>query len=274
MSSDGGAKRWWDNYLVRYFMPTIAGVAIVIWLGHIADTGVAGKPFQELLLLPKTTTEVKTPTLILLFLYGNLFCYVASFPILSFHATRVWDCKNLTWRSFFLSGYFVTAIVSLAVLFISLFVPNGWRYWCAFPLAFLFSFYQVARIWMVRKSINGTSLVYGYASALAEQRTSGVSPNDKQGNTEWREDLVETYRHQREHGNSGFIFLLELALAGLAYWIVANDDLSDPLKKLSAVGILFGLWAFPAALVHMLAQHLERSFSLYAPKDKAGEEAD
>ena len=41
MSSYGGAKRWWDDYLVRYFMPTIAGVAIVIWIGHIADAGVA-----------------------------------------------------------------------------------------------------------------------------------------------------------------------------------------------------------------------------------------
>ena len=182
--------------------------------------------------------------------------------------------RNLNWRNFILNGYIATAIVSLAVLLISLCSHIGLRYCLAFLPAIYFSGIQVARIWMVRKSINGTSLVYGYASALAEQRTSGVSPNDKQGNTEWREDLVETYRHQREHGNSGFIFLLELALAGLAYWIVANDDLSDPLKKLSAVGILFGLWAFPAALVHQLAQHLERSFSLYAPKDKAGDIAD
>ena len=262
MRNDGGTKRWWEDYLVRYFMPSIAGVAIVIWLGYIGGEG-----FQELLLLPKTTSEINTPKLILLYLYGNLFCYVASYPILSFHATRVLRFKNLSWLNFILNGYIATAVLSLVVLFISLGHHNKLPYWGAFLLAIYFSGIQVARIYMVRKSINDTNLVYGYAAALAEQRTSGVPLNDKQGNTEWRKDLVETYRHQREHGNSGFIFLLELTLAGLAYWIVANDDLSDPLKKLSAVGILFGFWAFPAALVHQLAQHLERSFSLYAPKD-------
>ena len=268
MSSYGGAKRWWDDYLVRYFMPTIAGVAIVIWIGHIADAGVAGKPFQELLLLPKTTHDIDIPTLILLLLYGNLFCYVASFPILSFHATRVLEFKNTTWpKSHLWNGYIATAVMSVIVLLISLCFHNKMPYWGAFLPAIFFSCIQVARIWMVRKS------VYGYASALAKRRslqketeTEALTRrffNDKGRSMQWREDLVETYRHQREHGNSGFIFLLELVLAGLTYCIVANGELSDPLKKLSAVGILFGFWAFPAALVHMLAQHLERRFSRY-----------
>ena len=266
MSSDGGAKRWWEDYLVRYFMPSIAGVVIVIWLGDIA-----GDNFQELLLLPKTTYDINTPNLILLFLYGNLVCYVASYPILSFHATRVWDCKNLTWRSFFLSGYVATAVVSLAVLYTSLSLPTWCRNWWAFLLAIAFSFYQIVRICMVMKSNKDISRVYTYASTLAKRRslqketatealTRGFF-NDKGRSMQWRRDLIETYRHLREHGNSGFIFVLELTLAGLTYCIVANDDLLDPLKKLSAVGILFAFWAFPAALVHMLAQHLERSLA-------------
>ncbi len=248
--SSGGGKRWWENYLVRYFTPSIAGVAIVLWLGDIA-----GEHFQELLLLPKTATDINTLTLILLLLYGNLYCYVASYPILSFHATRVLDFKNSTWsHSHLWHGYIATAVLSLFVLFISLCFHNRLCYGWAFPLAFLFSVVQVARICMVWKSKNGITLVYGYASALAKQRTlSGEA---------WRQDLLETYRHLREHGNSGFIVLLELALAGLAYWIVVNHELSAS-QKLSAVGILFAFWAFPAALVHLLAQHLERSFSRY-----------
>ena len=84
---------------------------------------------------------------------------------------------------------------------------------------------------------------------------------------------METYRHMREHGNSGFILLLELTLAGLAYWIVDNNELSK-YEKLSAVGILFALWAFPAAFVHILAQHLERRFSHYDFGGEAGDEGD
>ena len=221
MRGYGGAKRWWEDYLVRYLMTSIAGVAIVIWLGDIA-----GKPFQELLLLPKTTSEINTPTLILLLLYGNLFCYVASYPILSFHATRVLDFKESTWLRSCPDGYIATTVLSLAVLFISLCLPNGWRYCLAFLLAIIFSGIQLIRICKglkpkvpVQGLRNDVSLAYDYACKLSKQRTllegttPGVPPNDKRRNTEWRQDLVETYRQLREHGNSGFIFLLELTLA-------------------------------------------------------------
>jgi len=29
MSNENGTYRWWENYLVRYLMPSIAGAAIV-----------------------------------------------------------------------------------------------------------------------------------------------------------------------------------------------------------------------------------------------------
>ena len=271
-------------------MPSIAGVAIVLWLGDVAD-----EKFQELLLLPPTS-EINTPKLILLFLYGNLFCYVASYPILTFHATRVLDFKNPTWsHSHLWNGYIVTAVLSVVVLLISLCLPNGWRYWGAFLLAFAFSFYQVVRIFMSKtendgspfslvqvvriflpESENDGSPAYNYAFAMAKRRslieeiTSEVLTSDKRKNTKWREDLMETYRHMREHGNSGFIFLLELILAGLIYCILVKNAHSG-FQQLSEVGILLVLWAFPAALVHMLAQHLERRFSHY---DWGGEPAD
>ncbi len=165
------------------------------------------------------------------------------------------------------NGYIVTAVLSVAVLLISLCLPNGWRYCLAFVLTIAFSAFQLVRICMVWKSKNGISLAYGYASNLAKRRTmSEVLSSDKEWNTKWREDLVETYRHMREHGNSGFIFLLELTLAGLIYCILVNGAHSG-FRQLSEVGILLAFWAFPAALVHMLAQHLERRFS----EDKADE---
>ena len=32
-------NRWWENYLVRYLMPSIAGIAIVSWLSYVAEPG-------------------------------------------------------------------------------------------------------------------------------------------------------------------------------------------------------------------------------------------
>ena len=272
MRGDAGTKRWWEYYLVRYFMPSIAGVAIVLWLGNIAGEG-----FQRLLLLP-TTSEINAPRVILLLLYGNLFCYVASYPILSFHATRVLEFKNSTWpHSHLWNGYIATTALSLAVVFSSLFLPNGCRYWCALSITFAFSVCQVARICMSKSNKYG-SPAYGYACTLAKRRglqketQTEALINNKQGSMQWGRDLMETYRHMREHGNSGFIFLLELILAGLAYCIVDNE--LSKYHKISAVGILFAFWTFPAALVHMLAQHLERRFSHYDFGGQAGDEAD
>jgi hypothetical protein len=73
MSQEYGTTRWWENYLVRYLMPSIAGVAIVNWLCSYAGNGL-----RSLLLLPTAGERLDATSLTLLFLYGNLFCYVAS----------------------------------------------------------------------------------------------------------------------------------------------------------------------------------------------------
>ena len=32
MNTQPGATRWWENYLVRYFIPSVAGMIILRWL--------------------------------------------------------------------------------------------------------------------------------------------------------------------------------------------------------------------------------------------------
>lgn len=86
MGDTTGSNRWWESYLVRYFMPSIAGVATVGWLSSIA-----GNELKNILFFGLLGTELSAPVLTLLVIYGNLFCYVASYPILGFHATRVID---------------------------------------------------------------------------------------------------------------------------------------------------------------------------------------
>jgi hypothetical protein len=71
---------------------------------------------------------------------------------------------------------------------------------------------------------------------------------------------MDTYRHLREHGNSAFTFILELALAGLVYCVITKPGQTPP-QQLGAVGALFAIWAIPAVFVHFLGQSLEQRFS-------------
>ena len=112
MSTENGAYRWWENYLVRYLMPSIAGAAIVSWL--VAS----GHPdIKKLLLLELGSQELQAPTLVLLFLYGNLFCYISSYPILGFHITRVIDFEQGVWHRKAWDGYLSTFALACLVLF-------------------------------------------------------------------------------------------------------------------------------------------------------------
>ncbi len=41
MSNESGTTRWWEYYLPRYLMPSVAGVAIVNWLCSYGAMGSA-----------------------------------------------------------------------------------------------------------------------------------------------------------------------------------------------------------------------------------------
>ena len=282
MSTAYGDNRWWENYAVRYLMPSVAGVAIVKWIcWH------AGDKLLSLLSLPPGAIS-ETASLILLFLYGNLFCYVASYPILVFHATRVLDFSGDRWKwRIPLDGYIATSILAAAAFSIT-HADQPCRFWSAFILALVFAGVQIGRVWLVFskrtlldgcRGVNGdqggdVNFLYGYCFALAtrrakrteteEETTSDGADDDepiitRRGEAIWQKDYMETYRHLREHGNSAFIFLLELALAALAYCVVKPEK--NQFQQLSAIGVLFAVWATPAVFVHLIGQYLERRFS-------------
>jgi len=69
MNTESGTTRWWEYYLPCYLMPSVAGVAIVSWLCSYGGDGM-----RSLLSLPPRGTPLDTTSLILLLLYGNLFC--------------------------------------------------------------------------------------------------------------------------------------------------------------------------------------------------------
>ena len=119
MNNESGATRWWENYLVRYLMPSIAGAAIVAWL-----TSIAGHEMKALLFIEFGDQGLQSPTLLIIFLYGNLFCYIASYPILCFHVTRVIDFGKNPCSSIVLNGYFSTIALGIIALAIYIFVQQ------------------------------------------------------------------------------------------------------------------------------------------------------
>jgi hypothetical protein len=286
MSQEYGTTRWWENYLVRYLMPSIAGVVIVNWLCSYGGNGL-----RLLLFLPTTGERLDATSLTLLFLYGNLFCYVASYPVLVFHVTRVMDFSDGKWRAKPLDGYIATIVLTAIAFGVFHYATPELHYWLAFLMVVGFVAIQLTRIGLVffrRIRVQGTSgtvsPAYGYAYALARRRgipakeETDESPakkeRDEASNTDdlddeglttvrrdaWRQEYMDTYRHLREHGNSAFIFLLEIALASLTFCIITKPG-QLPAQQLGAIGTLFAVWALPATFVHLLGQHLERRFS-------------
>lgn len=293
MSKRSEATRWWENYLVRYLMPSIAGAVVVSWLVSRSNGEVG-----PLLHLPATGSALDTPSLILLFLYGNLFCYIASYPILCFHVTRVVDFKAGRWRpNPLVDGYLVTIEVAIAALLCAILAPPSWHYPVVFALILLLVVAQLYRIYSVlspRIKVDGLAdavcPAFGLSYALARRRgvpeeseettkrqhvvgAEGAAVLEAQEDDEldvltthrqiqWRPEFIASYRHLREHGNSAFIFIQELTLAALLSCVISEPSNSG-IEQLGLIGIIFGAWAAPGMFVHLIGQHLEHRFSRF-----------
>lgn len=289
MSADNGAYRWWENYLVRYLMPSIAGAMIVNWLATIG-----GEKLKKALLIDTGSGQsLQSPTLVVLFLLGNLFCYVASYPVLGFHVTRVVDSDHKVWRRFAFDGYIITGVLAVLVL-LGTALCGGTSIASKslpFALAITFSLAQFYRLYLgfERVTFDGVtgsvSKMYAYTYTLARRRgvaeetktTKHSSPNAPAGTSQqgtssavesfkkstWRREFMDSYRHMREHGNSAFIFVLELVLAGLCYLVLSTFADKDQTYQLAAIAVLLAVWALPAVFSHLVGQHIERRFSWY-----------
>jgi hypothetical protein len=286
-------NRWWEYYLPRYLMPSVAGVVIVNWLCSYGGDGL-----RALLGLPTNGKSFDSSSLILLFLYGSLFCYIASYPVLVFHATRVMDFHKGKWQAIPLRDGYITTVV--VVVFAMGIARTECRYWAAFLTVGVFAGIQVGRIcgvllhrFKVKEHGEKVSDAYFYSYVLAHRRGIPVETTEKETRSpqvsresslttekededeetrtvlshtnSWREEFMDTYRHLREHGNSAFIFILEIGLGALVFCILSKPN-QPPTREIGAIGVLFGIWATPSMLVHLLAQHLERRFSRYDQK--------
>lgn len=291
MAEGSASNRWWENYLVRYFLPSLAGMLILYWLQRFSGASLYLPPF-----LPDEWKDFNTAHLIFWLLLGSLYSYIASYPALVFHATRILDFRDVqgrpaNWPYRFLNPY------GCSIAFTLLVGVSAWRNqkWCAAFLVLLFTVLQVYRILKVSSAIgrfgldkdfdaqNDASIAYAYLRKLSERRAvitqERAKPKEEEkakGKTvetvtirKDEQDLVASYRHLREHGNTALIVLLEFALCPVLYLVLECQ--SRPGSQVLFVGVLV-LWVFPSVLIHGLAQHIERRFSYfqYSVEDTAG----
>jgi len=252
-------------------MPSIAGMLFVAWMDQATD-GLLSCLISDTLVGNIKTGHLNSAKLLFLFLLGNVFCYVASFPILIFHVTRMIDFRGAEARPRCLFGLpYASALIFLVAVTVAVVVgrycPQIWKLLPYF-LAVLFSGYQVRRLHRAMTTMEpldgkDASLGYRFQHKLASRKAERFLQCD-QAKGQIVESLTdgeirESYWAMREHGNSAFILFLEFAYCELLYMAVVGFGS----YRWSAIAVLTTIWIFPAVLVHGYGQHLERRFSLF-----------
>jgi len=188
--------------------------------------------------------------LTLLAAYGLVYCYVASAPILVFHAGRflVLEIKP---RSVIKSKAFYPCALFPFVLgvLVWLFEGKGISFaLTAFALVLLLELQFV----VVCLSICWREKLFMFYESLAghREKTKG--------------EIVESYRHLREHGNSFFIVFLEVALGVVLFQ--AAKLAQDRCNKAAGPGLVevyllvFVAWILPAVCVWLISTLIEGRF--------------
>ena len=249
--SEKNENRWWENYLVRYLVPSIAGMFILMWLNK--NSGGSGILEKYLPMLKLTNgKDFNTASLTVWLLLGTLYCYIASYPILVFHAVRVYllTKKNISPKLFLL---FIVLCMICFVLYLKIFflIP---------VFVLIFSCFQYYFLYKVVEGERG----YAYMRHLTKAK-NGLIPNTEK-NAGYIKDITDSYKHLREHGNTALIILLEILLAFILYFSL-HFERGNKFMDFSIVSIILIIWIFPAALVYFYGHLLERKFSEFDNKE-------
>lgn len=256
-------NRWWENYAVRYLLPTLTGMLFLRWL-QLTTKGFFSPilPPAGDLAGPTPFKDLGMPELLVWAGAGFAFAYVASLPILVFHATRSLEANGLR-KPRRLSPSTITTGLLCATIALALarHFCDGWP-----GLPFIALLIAGAFCLAQRRRIKAASLgripAVEYARALARKRASASEASER-----WVDEYVTSYRHLREHGNAAFILLLQAILCTLVYICLTAvpgyerwtwDTMHEGQWMAFAICfLLLVLWIAPAVSVHQLSQKLE-----------------
>ena len=258
--SEKNENRWWENYLVRYLVPSIAGMFILMWLNKNSGGGGILEKYLPMLKLTDGK-DFNTASLTGWLLLGTLYCYIASYPILVLHAVRVYllNKKNI-------SHILGILLMIVYMIFLALYL----KIFCLILIfVIIFSGFQCYFLYEVAKVTEGGE-GYDYMKHLTKAK-NGLIPNTEtnakngsipktETNAGYIKDITDSYKHLREHGNTALIILLEILLAFLLY-VSLRYERENGYMDFSIVSIILIIWIIPAAGIYFYGHLLERKFS-------------
>lgn len=327
-------NRWWENYLVRYLVPSIVGMFILIILNKMTDNSI-----QNILTSfysNKGDTKLTNSILIVWFLLGTGFCYVASYPILALHVVarfsyegkeeneeKAKEAKEEEVRSF---GAMLILISAPIISSISIFILNfifiyfthtdiNFKFYIPTIIIPLTSLLILSIVFLYLKTKNTerlpflhnniNDLIIPTSAVLATLLLLCISPypknlsiwiisssvafilslvitilykvvNDKilmnfssyyyanlerRYSTKESKEVVDSYKHLREHGNTALIIILEIILAICLYLplkfihLQKNELESLIIITITIIGLI--LWILPACLIYFFGHAIE-----------------
>jgi hypothetical protein len=226
-------NKWWNYYVVRYLVGTVVGASAIAFLnGH------AGSPYKDLLSSFGEVKESPFAGVSLIAALGFAFCYVASAPVLTIHATRI-HLRLSTLRAHWVKlGALVVGCIAGPIMASAYFLPIGVSAALGVTLG-LQLFLLLCAITDSFKQIEGFYFAIAAKRALAAGKTA--EPPGPEA------EYVTSYRHLREHGNAFLILLLEAALVYVLY------RLPSPTCALPILVV----WILPASSAWLLGTVLE-----------------
>lgn len=255
-----GSSRWWEFYAVRYAMGSVIGGVIFFFLCKT-------HPALKSMLFGAEGGKLDGTLVLLFAAFGLTYCYLASAPMLVFHAGRfLLDRPDKRGAS--LKRLMIT-ILPPALITIAFYHTGHWlmssELWGIGRLFFTFVCALAALVmWpqylAVVLTLRKSKQLLRFYQRLATKRTDSTN------------GIVESYRHLREHGNSFAIVLLEIVLAILLFSvgnfvptliekkILSTTTWQDSDYAIAYVAVIF-VWTLPAAFVWLIGTYFEREFS-------------
>jgi hypothetical protein len=257
--SNSNDSRWWEFYVVRYAMGTVIGALIVYYIFSTNEY------LKRLLFLPEGAANLGTPHLALLSVYGLVYCYIASSPILVLHAGRsfLWDNISEKWSNVIVRMLFVIMFPAIAGLLYWYFSshdrPEVLNQSLAVVVFLITLLLQV--IILIEVFRNSSERTINYYLGLTRHRER----------KEMRQ-FVESYRHLREHGNAFLIVLFEFWLGFVIVFFTNTTamvgSIIDSTQAIRNLLIIILLWIFPACLIWFFGNRLENYLVHMKPINK------
>ena len=226
-------NKWWEYYAVRYFVGTVVGALFVAFLNTEP-----GSLFEDRLAILGDSKEATFLGVGLVAALGFAFCYIASSPVLTLHATRAHLRLSTIKASPYASAIALLLPAALSILLLWQFLP---------PIAAATSglVIGVESGLVLLAAFTKFAVVENFYRDLATARSKGMPEKDKPPTPGI--EYITSYRHLREHGNAFLIVLLE---GLLAYTLFHSPSRSCAM-------MIVALWLLPAAAVWLLGTVLE-----------------